>query len=113
MKVGSQQTVRRVGPAGLAMALIALCVALARAGTPRIELVEPFETNQVLIHFYTEASRSYTVQRCTSFIQSNNSVTAVWSNIAFVPAQPFDDHFIAVDTNKTLPVRFYRLKVVP
>ena len=97
-----------VATAGLVAAVV-----LAGAGVPHIDIIEPFLTNQVLIHFNTDANRAYTVQRCTSFVPSSNGVTAVWSNIVHVPAQPFNDHFVAVDTNKTLPVRFYRLMVTP
>ena len=95
---------------GLAMlAITPMCF----AASPHIDIIEPYINNQVLIHFNTEAKRAYTVQRCTSFVQSTNGVSAVWSNIVFVPAQPFDDHFVAVDTNRTLSVRFYRLMAAP
>jgi len=88
-------------------------LALARAAVPRIDLIEIYQTNQVMIHFETEPNRTYVVQRSTAFGQASNGTAAVWTDIASVPAVPYNQHWIAVDTNPTLPVRFYRLKVTP
>ena len=96
-------------------------VILAGAGVPRIdhvEIVNAGSSKILTFHFNTEANRSYTLQRCTSFIHTNNGNTAVWSNIDFAPAQPFNDHWVGVDLlpvspGTNLPVRFYRLMVTP
>jgi hypothetical protein len=94
---------------GLALA----CAVVLRAAVPVIYLIEPYVQSQVLLHFSTEAGRTYVVQRCTQFTQSTNGLVGNWVDIVKVDALPFNDHFVAVDTNKTLNVRFYRLKVTP
>jgi hypothetical protein len=53
------------------------------------------------------------LQRCTSFIQTSNGLVGDWTNILTIDPLPFNDHWVAVDTNTTLPVRFYRLMVTP
>lgn len=83
------------------------------AAVPHIDHIEPFINGQVLIHFDTEPNRSYTLQRCTAFIKTTNGVSAVWSNIFVVPAVPYNDHYVAVDTNQNLRTRFYRLMATP
>lgn len=79
----------------------------ARAAEPRIDYIEPFLTNRVLIHFDTEANRTYTLQYTSSL-----SATSRWSNMFTGFAFPFPNHYIIVDTN-SMPQRFYRLSVKP
>jgi hypothetical protein len=99
---------------GPALAFLAGCVALfATAGTPRIDFVETYQTNQVTVHFGIEANRTYILQRATSLTLTSNGVSAVWSNITKEITWPVDDHFVIVDEATNLPVRFYRLKVTP
>jgi hypothetical protein len=96
----------------MAAAVVIALVSLARAAVPHIDLIEVFLTNQVTIHFNIEANRTYKLQRATSFVTTSNGVTAVWSNI-FEVRWPVNDHWVAVDTNTTFPVRFYRLMATP
>ena len=79
----------------------------ARSEQPRIEYIEPFLTNRVLIHFDTEASRTYILQYTSSL-----NATSRWSNMFTGFAFPFPNHYIVVDTN-AVPRRFYRLSVKP
>jgi hypothetical protein len=113
MKTGA--AIRRGKPRFVISAIVVVFVIIlmVQAAVPHIDLIEPYINNQVLIHFDTEAKRAYTLQRCTSFVQTSNGISAVWSNIYFVPAEPYNDHYVAVDTNQTLPVRFYRLMATP
>lgn len=77
------------------------------AGQPRIFLIEPYVNNQVLVHFDTEANRTYILQ-----FSSSLSATSHWSNLFTALAFPFPDHYIVVDT-RAAPQRFYRLSVTP
>ena len=79
----------------------------AWAGTPEISLIEPFINQQVLIHFDTEADRTYILQYSSSL-----SATSHWSNLFTAFAYPFANHYIVVDT-RSAPQRFYRLAVTP
>ena len=88
---------------GCALALLLA----AQASQPRIFLIERYLTSQVLVHFDTDANRTYTLQYTTSLTPTGN-----WSNLFVAPAFPFADHYIVVDsmTNRS---RFYRLSVKP
>jgi len=103
-----RQTRRRVWWAWTfpCVAALTLCFA-AWAGTPRIELIEPFTGNQVLIHFDTEPDRTYILQYTSSL-----SATSHWSNQFTGFALPFPGHYVVVDT-RSAPQRFYRLSVTP
>lgn len=79
----------------------------SRAAEPRIDRIEPFLTNRVLIHFDTEANRTYILQYTSSL-----NVTSRWSNMFTGLAFPFPNHYIVVDAN-AVPRRFYRLSVKP
>jgi len=93
---------------------------LAQAEEPKIYLIELFSTNQVLLHFNTDANRTYTVQ----FLDldwsnpkpvapaSRKSSPAKWTNLTVVPAIPFANHYIIVDT-RTTHARIYRLVAEP
>ena len=87
-------------------AALTLCFG-AWAGTPRIELIEPFVDNQVLIHFDTEPNRTYILQHTSSL-----TATSHWSNLYTVFAFPFPNHYVVTDT-RSAPQRFYRLAVTP
>ena len=91
------------------MLAMILASAPVRGSTPEIYLIEPFLTNQVLIHFDTDANRTYTLQY-TEKIGSNGFAGSTWSNLYKAPLLPFPNHYIVVDyrTNK---MRFYRLSV--
>jgi hypothetical protein len=107
---------RQVLPAGVVIPTLVTVlglVAFTRAATPHIDIIEPYVGNQVLIHFNIEANHTHTLQRCTSFIQTSNGLVGDWTNILTIDPLPFNDHWVAVDTNTTLPVRFYRLMVTP
>jgi hypothetical protein len=83
-------------------------VSNARAEESRISLIEPFVNNQMLIHFDTEANRTYILQYTSSL-----SATSHWVSIATsLVGNPFPDHYIIVDT-RSAAQRFYRLSVTP
>jgi hypothetical protein len=87
----------------------ALAIVRAVATVPTISLIQLFSTNQVLIHFDTDANRKYELQ----FINSlpTNAVNQ-WTNLFVAPAFPSPDHYVVPDT-RTTPKRFYRLRVTP
>ncbi len=100
--------------------LLALTPDSARTEEPKIYLIELFSTNQVLLHFNTDAHRTYTVQYLDLVFPETNraslsnkkSSPAKWSNLAVLPAIPFPNHYIIVDT-RTSHARIYRLSVEP
>ena len=81
-----------------------------RAGQPKIELIEPFLTSQVLIHFDTEANRTYELQYTETL--TNGAPGGSWTNLFVAPNVPVQNHYIVVDT-RARPRRFYRLHVFP
>jgi hypothetical protein len=80
------------------------------AGTPKIDYIEPFLTTQVLIHFDTEANRTYVLEYTETLV--NGVPGGTWTNLFTAPNIPFDNHYIIVDT-RLRPQRFYRLRVFP
>jgi len=80
-----------------------------QAAPPKIEYIEPFLSDMVLIHFYTEPNRAYILQYTERL---TNGVSGSWSNLYSVPAFPFENHYIVPDW-RTNAQRFYRLKVTP
>ena len=84
---------------------------LARCSPPEIQFIERFSSNQVLLHFDTDANRTYTLQY-TSKPGTNGLGGSTWSNLYTAPLLSTPNHYIVPDwrTNK---MRFYRLKVTP
>ena len=76
-----------------------------------IYLIELFSTNMVLLHFDTDANRTYTLQY-TDKLGTNGFASSTWSNLYRAPLLPSPSHYIVPDyrTNK---MRFYRLSVTP
>ena len=81
------------------------------APQPKIELIELFLTDRVLIHFDTEANRTYELQ-FTETLAPNGTPAGAWTNLYVAPNIPFPNHYIIVDT-RMRPQRFYRLRVLP
>ena len=82
---------------------------------PHIEFVDRLGTNLVTIHFDTEANRAYTLQyidRVPCPCATNAFPTGGWSNLFSIPAFPFNNHYVIVDS-RTNQHRFYRLGVTP
>ena len=92
----------------------------ARAAEIRIDHIELFSTNLVLVHFDTEANRHYFLQyldiaNCPDGGLGsclNPGVSGTWSNLFEAPKIPTVSHYIVPDT-RTNRWRFYRLKVTP
>lgn len=82
----------------------------ANAVTPKIDYIEPFLTTQVLIHFDTEANRTYVLEYTETLVSGVPGGT--WTNLFTAPNIPFENHYIIVDT-RLRPQRFYRLRVFP
>ena len=101
----------RLATLALALTMLLLSLPSAQPAPPVISFIDRFLTNQVLIHFDTDANRTYTLQY-TDKIGTNGFASSTWSNLATYPSQPGPDHYIVPDwgTNK---MRFYRLKVTP
>ncbi|HXJ59298.1 MAG TPA: hypothetical protein VNU68_21840 [Verrucomicrobiae bacterium] len=76
-----------------------------QATEPQISRIEPFLTDQVTIHFDTDANRTYQLQ----FL---HLPTGNWSNLFVAPKIPFPNHYIVVDY-RTNQSRLYRLRVTP
>lgn len=77
------------------------------AAAPKIDYIELFLTNQVLIHFDTEANRTYELQYTETLV--NGVPGGTWTNLFTAPSIPFPNHYIVVDT-RLRPQRFYRLR---
>jgi len=105
-----QSTRELVWLVGLVAGALTLILS-ARAGQPKIELIERFQTNQVLIHFDTEANLTYELQY-TEGPTTNGVAGGSWTNLFVAPTLPFQNHYVVVDTG-TRPRRFYRLHVYP
>ena len=82
----------------------------ALAALPTIDLIEPYLTSQVLLHFDTEANRTYELQYTETM--TNGVPGGNWTNLFVAPSVPFQNHYIIVDT-RMRPLRFYRLHVFP
>jgi hypothetical protein len=90
------------------------------AAEPYIYLIERFSSNQVTIHFNTDANRTYSLQYLDSSKCTNGGVpcsssqvpTGSWSNLWVAPRLPFPDHYVITDY-RTNRMRLYRLKVTP
>lgn len=76
--------------------------------SPRIDLIEPFLMNQVLIHFDTEADVVYELQY-TDSVGLNGE--ADWNSLFTAPPLPFANHYVIVDS-RTADQRYYRLLTV-
>lgn len=87
-----------------------LVLASAFAGQPMVGFVELFGSNQVLVHFDTEANRTYELQYTETL--TNGVPGGVWTNLFVAPSIPFPNHYVIVDT-RLRPQRFYRLRVTP
>ena len=90
------------------LGLIGFCAASGyrlSAGPAHIDRIEPFLSDQVTIHFDTEANRKYE-------LQFFHRPTGVWSNLFEAPKVPFPNHYIIVDY-RTNEMRIYRLRVTP
>jgi hypothetical protein len=93
--------------------LVAVCLVLclpASLGSVKIDFIELFENDRVLIHFDTEANRSYQLQYTETL--TNGVPAGNWTNLFVAPSTPFPGHYVIVDT-RLRPQRFYRLRVLP
>jgi len=82
---------------------------LTFATQPTIYLIEKWSvdgTNGVLVHFDTDANRTYVLQS-TDRLGTN----AVWTNYYTAPKLPFTGHYIVPDLRPGN--HFYRLSVTP
>jgi hypothetical protein len=84
---------------------------MARAGQPKIDFIERFQTNYVTIHFDTEANLTYELQY-TETLTTNGMPGGTWTNLFVSPNIDSPNHYVVVDTG-TRPQRFYRLRVTP
>src|SRR5438876_11452644 len=101
----------RVTLAALIVPTLLLSVHFVRSTTPVIELIRPLSTNQVLLHFDTDANRTYILQYSDN-IGTNGLASSTWSYLYTAPLLPTPNHYIVPDW-RTNSVRFYRLKVTP
>ena len=92
---------------GLLAVWVLELIVSARAGPAQIDFIERFQTNQVLIHFDTDADLTYELQY-TETLTTNG----VWTNLFVAPNIPFPNHYVVPDTG-TRTQRFYRLHVFP
>lgn len=75
-------------------------------------LIEPLLTDGVLLHFDTVPFRRYELQATTNF-----SVTPPgkiqWVTLFTVPAVPFENHYIILDSRTNAAAKCYRILVSP
>ncbi|PYI86302.1 MAG: hypothetical protein DME26_09325 [Verrucomicrobia bacterium] len=92
---------------------------------PHIDRIERYGTNQVTIHFDTDANRTYELQylansTCptnglgtnSSGCGGNTTIVGTWSNLFVAPSIPFANHYVILDTMRN-QIGFYRLRVTP
>jgi hypothetical protein len=101
---------------------VALFILIANTlGTePSIHFIKRLGTNQVIIHFYTDANRTYVLQyletlSCrtnTMLCNSNGMPMTNWSNMFTGFAVPIAWQWTVLDTTSNKS-RFYRLRVTP
>ena len=82
----------------------------AYPAAPKIDIIELFLNDRVLIHFDTEANRTYQLQYTETL--KNGVPGGNWTNLFVAPNIPFPNHYVVVDT-RLRPQRFYRLRVLP
>jgi len=82
-----------------------------QAAQPKIDLIEPFLADRVVIHFNTAANLTYQLQ-FTETLMANGTPGGTWTNLYVAPNIPFPNHYVIVDT-RMRPQRFYRLRVLP
>ena len=92
------------------------CLSLI-AVDPKINGIEPYSTNQVIVHFDTEARRAYSLEYSDNWCltKQNDSFIlgcATWKSIFSAPSIPFANHYVIVDSKTNLH-RIYRLRVTP
>jgi hypothetical protein len=75
-------------------------------------MITRFGSNQVLVHFDTEANRTYELQSATGSPCTTNLSACGWRTIYTVRREPFPNHYIVPDycTNRA---GVYRLRVTP
>jgi hypothetical protein len=81
------------------------------AAPPKIDFLEIYLKTNVLIHFDTEANRTYTLQY-TEELPINGGTGGSWTNLYVAPNIPFPNHYIILDTAMRRQ-RFYRLIATP
>jgi len=89
---------------GCVLAVLVLIFAIAHAAEPKIRLIETAGTNQVVIHYDTEANRTYVLQ------YTSNALSTNWSNLHTGYNYPFPFQYHITNTSAN-PSRFYRLRV--
>lgn len=99
---------RRTRLGGIVLGLLWGVSALrgGNASAPKIDYIEPFLKDLVLIHFDTEPNASYDLQYSDSLTPSSQK----WISLYVAPNLPFGNHYIIPDTRAN-PSRFYRLRV--
>ncbi len=93
----------------IAVAAVAAATAAASAAEPHL-VIERLSPTMLTLHMDTEPFRSYALQ--FRQMETNGAFSTNWTNLYFVAAQPFFNHYIIVDypTNRA---RIYRLQVTP
>ena len=108
MRAGFNNALTRSGC--LLGALCLLTSHPAFSSSPRVDYIELFLDDRVLIHFDTDANRTYILQYTETL--TNGVPGGIWTNLFVSPNTPFPNHYIVVDT-RLRPQRFYRLRVLP
>ncbi len=109
----------RLASLGFGVALFIL-IANTPGTEPSIHYIKRLGTNQVIIHFFTDANRAYSVQYLDTLSCHTNSMKCNpsgvpmtnWLILTNFTALPVSFEYLALDktTNRS---RFYRLRVTP
>src|SRR3989442_772075 len=107
MQFASSKSVRsgraagvRAEAAGMGCLILMLLSAdvIAWSAEPRVDHIERLGTNQVTIHFDTDANRTYILQYLDDWVAGTNGMpSGTWSNLAVIPATPFNNHYVLPD----------------
>lgn len=75
-------------------------------------LIETFLNDGVLLHFDTLPFRRYELQATTNFSVASPGMIP-WVTLYTVPAVPFENHYIILDSRTNAAAKCYRILVSP
>jgi hypothetical protein len=99
---------RRLAFAGF----VAAALGLQAQSLAPVYLIEPFQSDAILVHFDTDARRRYELQSSTN-LHLFPTEAVRWTSVYVVPAVPFSNHHIVYDPQNDAPLKWYRIVVTP
>lgn len=104
--------IRRVPSSLAAIVLLLATMGIRAENLAPFYLIETFQKDGVLLHFDTLAAHKYELQ-ATSDLAVAGAKSVRWTNVYTVPAVPFDNHYVVLDSRTNAPSKWYRIVVTP